>query len=493
MANFVNFIGGAYQAQSRTQDMQRLINWYPEVDPAKRQGYGQFEGITGIEGERGIIALYPTPGLTKKVTPAYGQVRALHTLPGGATLLAIVGAAVFSISSAWAATQIGTLTTGNGRAYITDNGASAYITDGSGTRYYYTWATNTFAQINDGPFTGGSVCGFLDNYMFYNEPGTRQWGCTDAGTVTSNALNLGSKIAGSDNLVSVWADHQQVLLLGERESERWSDTGGFPFPYSVLPGSAIQHGVQAPGSIARLGEGIAYLALDDRGQATVVLWGAAIGTPQRISTYAIENYIQSYKVTSDAIGYSYAQSGHEFYVLTFPSADVTWVYDISTGYWHRRAWRDQYNVLHRHRSNCCAVFNNDIVVGDWENGNIYTLDQSNYTDAGDPIPCVRRAPHLTSDLRRQFFSNLQVQFEPAPGLQVGQGSDPTCVLRWSDDGGFTFGNDHTIKLGKVGQYLRRAKKRRLGFARDRVFEIEMTDPVWRAVVSATLDVTPGAN
>lgn len=478
MSDF-GFVGQAYEAASVTQDTQALINWYPEVDATK-------------DGERGVIALYPTPGLLTKFTLS-GEVRGFNILPGGQTLLAVASNKVYSITTAYIATVVGTIGTTTGPVTITNNGTSAYLTDGT-ARYYYTFGSGTFSVIGDGPFTGGGVCGEVDNFIFYTNPDTNQFGCTNVNDVVSNALNLGTKIGYSDNLVSIIADHRQLLLLGEVQSEKWVNVGTFPFPFAIIPGTSMQHGLQAVASVARLGEGIAFLALDDRGQATVVMWGASFPAPVRISTFAIENAIQSYAVTDDAIGYTYSQAGHEFYVLTFPTADVTWCFDLSTQMWHRRAWRNPTDgTYHRHRSNCAVVFNDEILVGDYENGKVYALSQSTYTDDGDPLPCVRRCKHITTDLRWQFFSDLQIQFQPGVGLQTGQGSDPECILRWSNDGGSTWGNDHILKIGKAGQYTRRAMKRRLGKARDRVFEVVVTDPVYRVVVSANLNASSGAS
>ena len=110
-----------------------------------------------------------------------------------------------------------------------------------------------------------------------------------------------------------------------------------------------------------------------------------------------------------------------------------------------------------------------------------------------PIPAIRRCPHITSDLKRQFFSDLQIQFQPGVGLVSGQGSDPSFILRWSDDGGFTWGNDHIIKIGKAGQYKYRAIRRRMGWARDRVYEVVITDPVYRTIISANLNASSGSN
>lgn len=485
------FVGPAYEAASKTQDDQALVNWYVETDGTKFAG----SPATGQLAERGVKALYPTPGTVTLCELQVGEIRGFHVIPGGQLCIAVSGNKIYSIDTDFTATHVGTVYSTSGKVFIADNGVAAYFVDG-GYRYTYTWGTNTFAVVgvSDGPFEGGNTCAVVDNFIFYNRPDSNQFGCTNVGSVTSGALNLGSKIGYPDHIVAVLADHRQVILLGEVESERWANVGTFPFPFAVIPGTSIQHGLQAQNSVSRLGEGFAFLALDDRGRATVVMWGATFPSPTRISTFALETAIQGYSRTDDAIAYSYSQSGHEFYMLTFPAANVTWCYDLSTNLWHKRAWRDpETGIYHRHRSNVAAVFAGKNIVGDFENGKIYELSLSTYTDDGDPIPCVRRCPHITSDLNRQFFSNLQIQFQPGVGLQTGQGSDPECILRWSNDGGFTFGNDHTLKIGKAGQYTRRAMKRRLGWGRDRVFEIVVTDPVYRVVVSANLNASAGAN
>ena len=489
MSDF-GFVGASYIAASLTQNDEALVNWYPEIDPTKSDD----PNTDRSEAQRGVMALYPTPGLVTRLELA-GEIRGFHVLPGAEECIIVAADKVYLVNLGYASTLIGTLGTSNGPVYIADNGVAAYLTDGSAARRYtYVFSTGVFASVSDGPFTGGGTCDEVDNFIIYSDPDSSQWGCTDVGDTASGALNLGAILGASGNLVWLGADHRQVILLGEKYAERWINVGTFPFPFSVIPGSSMQHGLAAKGSVARLGEALAFLARDARGRATVIMWGAAVPTPQRISTFAIENAIQGYAVTDDAIAYTYSQAGHEFYVLTFPTEDVTWCYDLSTQLWHRRAWRDPTTgIYHRHRSNCAMVFGGEIVVGDWENGKVYALSQSTYTDDGDPLPCVRRCKHITSDLRRQFFHSLQIQFQPGVGLTTGQGSDPECILRWSDDGGHTFGNDHLLKLGMQGRYKHRAIQRRMGWGRDRIYEVTMTDPVYRVVVSAELSASSGSN
>ena len=65
-------------------------------------------------------------------------------------------------------------------------------------------------------------------------------------------------------------------------------------------------------------------------------------------------------------------------------------------------------------------------------------------------------------------------------------SYPQAMLRWSNDGGSTWSNEHWTGIGQIGKYRNRAIWRRLGTARDRVFEVVVTDPVNAVIVSANL-------
>jgi hypothetical protein len=116
------------------------------------------------------------------------------------------------------------------------------------------------------------------------------------------------------------------------------------------------------------------------------------------------------------------------------------------------------------------------------------MSRSFYTDAGMPLKAQRRAPHVWSpeSRKRVFHSRLQIEFTPGVGLQSGQGVDPQAMLKWSNDGGFTWSNEHWTSIGKVGYNKNRAVWNRLGQAWDRVYEVNFTDPVQRDIIGATL-------
>jgi len=382
-----------------------------------------------------------------------------------------------------------TLTFGTGTG-----GTGSYVVNGSQTVGSETLYALNFSVLpsSDGGFSGADVVDIVDNYFVYNRPNTQQWGSSNILSPISAQLAFSSKDGAPDNLVSIIVDHREVYLLGETSSEVWIDAGLFPFPFQRIPGTNTQHGIAAKFSVARLGNSFAYVSRNIRGQAQIMMMNGY--TPTRISTHAVENTLVD-KYIEDARAWTYQLEGHEVYVVSFPTIDLTWAYDVSTGMWHKWLSVDNQNVFHRHRGNCQANFQNINLVGDYANGLIYQLDQTNYTDNGNEIRRIRRAPHMVSDYQRQYFDELQIYFQPGVGLSNGltANENPQAMLRWSDDGGSTWSNEHWTSIGTQGAYKNRAIWRRMGWARDRVFEVVVTDPINAVIIAANLKASAGSN
>ena len=388
-------------------------------------------------------------------------------------------------STVTAQTIITALGTGTGGAgtYTVNN--SQTVT--SRTLYGLNWSV---LPSTDGAFTSGSSVDIVDNYFVYNRPDTQQFGASAALSPISAALSFGSKDGAPDDLVSLIVDHREIYLLGEVSSEVWIDAGTSPFPFQRIPGTSTQHGIAAKFSVARLGNSFAYLSRNIRGQAQIVQMNGYV--PTRISTHAVENTLTN-QVVSDAIAWTYQLEGHEVYVINFPTINLTWAYDVASGMWHKWLYTNNLGQYERARGNCCAQFQGLVMVGDYSNGKIYKLDPLNYTDDGQQVRRLRRAPHLVADFQREYFDELQIQFQPGVGNSTGQGENPQAMLRWSDDGGSTWSTEHWTSIGLIGRYKNRAIWRRLGTARDRVFEVSLTDPVKAVIVSANLKTSVGEN
>jgi len=379
-------------------------------------------------------------------------------------------------------TAFGTGTGGAG-TYTVNN--SQTVT--SRTLYGLNWSV---LPATDGAFTGATSVDIVDNYFVYNNPDTQQFGASAVLSPISSSVSFGSKDGAPDDLVSLIVDHREIYLLGEVSSEVWIDAGTSPFPFQRIPGTSTQHGIAAKKSLARLGNSFAYLSRNIRGQAQIVQMNGYV--PTRISTHAVENSLTNQTV-SDAVAWTYQLEGHEVYVISFPSIQLTWCYDVASQMWHKWLYTNNLGQYERARGNCCAQFQGLVLVGDYSNGKLYKLDKDNYTDDGQQVRRLRRAPHLVADFQRQYFDELQIQFQPGVGLSTGQGDNPQAMLKWSDDGGSTWSNEHWVTIGAIGRYANRAIWRRLGWARDRVFEVAISDPVKAVIVSANLKASAGEN
>lgn len=464
-------LGSSYVARSVNAADSRMVNLFPEIVP---------------EGGKESAFLQRAPGLRLLATIGSGPIRGLWEVKGYGYVVS--GTSFYQIDSNYSAILIGSVL-GTGPVSMADNGTQIFIAC-NGPGYIYNIQTNVFQQITDPDFPGAVTVGYLDGYFVFIEPNSQKVWVTQLLEGTSiDPLDFASAEGSPDNLVSSIVDHREVWLFGTNSVEVWYDAGNPDFPLTRLQGAFNEIGCAATYSVAKLDNGLFWLGSDTRGNG--IVYRANGYTGQRISTHAVEWHIQQYAQISDAVAYTYQQDGHAFYVLTFPSANVTWVYDVSTQTWHERAGFND-GAFTRHRGNCQMNFNGEIVIGDYENGKIYAFDLDVFDDAGVTSKWLRswRAlPTSQNNLKRTAHHSLQLDCETGVGLQNGQGSDPQVMLRWSDDGGHTWKGDRWVSMGKIGKYGRRAIWRRLGMTtkiRDRVYEVSGTDPVKVMIMGAEL-------
>lgn len=471
-----DLVGGSYAARSPNFDNQKTINLYPEMSNSGTS--------------KDIAMLIGCPGLrlwsTMTDLPIRGTLRISAT-----TAIVVAGGTVYRVTTLGVATVIGTIATATTPVSMASNGLVVMLVTG-GFGYIITIAGFVLTQITDVNFVGADKVDFLDGYFVFNTPGTQRFQITGLYSPTIPPLAFASAEGSPDLLISLLVDHRELWLFGETSTEVFFNSGNPDFPFERIQGAFIEQGCAAKNSVAKMDNTIIWLTADERGYGTVQ---KAVGyTPQRISNHALEFAIASYSRVDDAVGYSYQQEGHVFYMLSFPTANATWCFDAATELWHQRAWRNPaFGSLERHRSQCQMAFAGENIVGDWENGKLYVLDLDTYTDDGGILPSIRQCPHLSQSNFWQYFWKLWIDMQTGVGLVSGQGSDPELLLEWSDDGGQNFPNALTVKAGKIGERKARANFRRLGKSRDRVWRLTITDPVKRILIGGDVNFTVGAS
>ena len=480
----IAFTGGAYKGRFTAIDGQECINWYVEKegpDAKARQ------------------PLLPTPGLHYEMSlPGSGPVRALYATSTD-RLFAVRGNMLYEIFPDNPNTlSYGPLLTSNGQLSIADNGnvdstgRGLYIVDGQ-YHYMFNLSSNTFSQVTVSDIPASTKVLFIDSFFIINEKNTGQvYNSNNYDGKTWNLGNYATKEGYPDELLTMATVHNELWLFGRKTIEVWGDNGGDSFPFQRIPGTLIQNGTIAPESVAVLGNTVFWLGSGLEGYGQVY---AATGyQPQKISVPAIDYQLEQMDTLEDAVAYCYSQEGHNFYVVSFPTGNKTFCYDLTTGEWHERSYLDPATgKMERHRSNYSAFAYNKTWVSDYSTGDIYSLSMDEQLDRGtDLIRRVRTTQHQQADRKRLFYSSLEIDIQRGVGAANGQGQSPTALLYISDDGGSTWTGGTEGNLGGMGQYQQRLRWTRLGNSRDRMFRLVITDPVSTALLGARADVTVGA-
>lgn len=496
---------GAYKARSLTANAQRSVNLYLEANPPESQPPFPF-------------TLYPRPGLRKLVSPPTAAIgRGLYADSQG-NLYCVIGTTAYYVDPNFKMTAIGVIAAGTSICSLADNGTTVILVDGTASGYTIDVASKSMAAISDPAFYGADRVDYVRTVFAFNRPGTKQFYISGVNAVTWNPLDFGSKTSSADPLVSAVAFNDTIWLLGNRRGEVWYYSGDALFPFQQQPGVLIEHGCVAKYSVAITDKSIFWLTQDKDGKPWIAK-GSTNYAVEKISTFAMDDEVRQYVRWSDAVGYCYQQDGHTFYQIDFPSADKTWVFDLSNGEWAQYASIDINGALHRHRGFLSAYAYNTNIMLDWQNGALYAIDPDYFTDDSQPIVCIRGIPHLGKEGNLVSYpgfiadmdagnvlgallnlgvpsSPFSTGFSPAFGpyfqdiSQTGGTNEPMVSMRFSSTRGNTFGNARKRSLGATGEYSKLLKWDSCGAARDGVFELSWSVPCKTALNGVYLSPEP---
>lgn len=501
------FIGPAYQLDSVNVDAQRCVNLYPRL-------------IESGKGKGGQVAyLKHTPGLEELCTVGDGPIRLVHIDTAG-RIFVVSGNKLYYVTESggtWSAAQVGSngIAGGTTKTFDTATGpiraasmsfqnlgtdSSTIFVDGVSNYLYLDNVEPTpdnFGKLGDfgyGTVLTATHIEWIDGYFVLTEGGSNKFRVSDLAGLNIDELSFASAEGDPDLLLALIKCDRQIYLFGERTTEIFVNTGNSDFPFERVSGGFLEQGILAPYSAAKVSNTVFWLGRNDKGQGAIY---AASGLQiRRISTNAIEDAIAGYTSESreGAEAFTYESGGHQFYQISFEEA--TWVFDLSTGMWHERAYLNA-GSFERHRAGCHAFDSGHgfHLVGDYSTNKLYRLRDDYYSDAGDSIKRMRSSPHISNGTNIVFCSRFQLDMETGVGLVSGQGSDPQVVLDFSDDGGHTWSDESWTsaggQAGGIGDYTKRVIWRRLGSFRDRIFRVSITDPVKVNLIDAHIEVEGG--
>ena len=441
-----------------------------------------------ISGNELLVNLYPrkstggkypfnlinTPGLAFFLELPTFPVKALHQ--NGGRAFAVTPTKLYEIYPNGTFKELGDVQL-SGRVVTEDNGLQLVMVDGI-KGYYFDIATNEVKEITAEGFYPSSSVTYQDGYFIFVRDGTGQYFISDLLSVTFDPNDFSTAEGQPDPLVANLSDHREVFLFGTETIQVVYNSGADDFPFETNQGAFIEKGCGAKYTIAKQNNTIYFVGSD------LMVYQLTGYTPVRISNHAVEKTLKGTDLT-DAFAYTYQEEGHLFYMLTVPSRNITWCFDISTGAWHIR----QSYQFGRHQSNNAIFFDSKTLVGDFQNGRIYQMTTNYYTDDNEPI--IREFVLPTVNRGRDFLTvySLELDMGSGVGLTSGQGNDPEMRVYFSKDDGNVYSQNFKVgKIGKKGNYLARAKVNRFGCARQFTFKIEISDPIPLDIGGAWVEV-----
>lgn len=448
----------SYQHISKPVGVERLVNCFAEKSPP--------------EG-KAPVSLMRSPGIVTATSSLNVPGRGIFNF--GESLYVVAGSTLYRMASDFSLTSIGSIS-GTSVVTFAANPTQIVICDPAAS---YVYDLTTLSQITGADFRNGAQVCSLDGYVIFREPNSGRFFSSDLNDATSyNALMFATAEGRPDNLNGILTDHRQIFLAGFQSIELWYNAGQSGFPFLRDANGYLEIGCAAGLSIAQCDNSIFWLASD----LTVRRLDGL--TPVRISQHGVEQAIASYSTISDAYATSFSQAGHLFYVLNFPTAGHTWVYDATTTEWHER---ESYGYS---RWNICSTANcyGRTFCQNSRTGNIGYFDLTTYTEFDDIQRMEFTFPSIYTDGERHFHNSLQLRAETGVGLSSGQGSDPQMTLEVSDDGGRSYTTSATKSLGLIGKRKTLVIWDRLGYADDRTYRCSISDPVKTIIADAQLSI-----
>ena len=444
------------------------------------------------------------PGLQSKFDVGLGPIRGMFEIQG--ELFVVSRNLLYVIDTAGTVTELGDVGGSTARVYMAANGADdnqiLVISEGEG--YIYDPSLGTpFQQVIDADFSAGIGVASLNQIFWVPRPDSNTLqGSGTADGLSWDALRRVSAEQDPDLLVQPIRLTSALWLMGKKTCEYWQvDQSDTTNPIRPVAGATIMRGVGANESIATYQNNAFWLADD------FTVWQISGNQAEKISDLNIEYAISGdgrslpgYTLPERATGFFIDHPVHKQYVLTFPSDNVTWVFDVLTRLWHRRESFD----IGRWRGAESALFNNEVLIGDYRLGKIWLLTEKEFTEDGDTLKCQLVPPAIRNKEFDMTVDSITLFMEVGVGLISNIDAfgiakalpiDPKIKVEYSRDGGAIWHTKEDLSIGRIGDRDIRVRARNFGRVRKQdalLLRFTVTDPV--AVVMyelhAEVDVTP---
>ena len=461
----INITGPSYLSRSRPLSSQQTKNWYQQFNDSGKDKY----------------VLMPFPGL-KLLGNALGIDRGLARM--AEIVYQVKDTTLYEIDKLGNHISRGDIP-GIGRCIFANDGINLFIVTDLKV-YQYSTDSLSITQVTDPEIDGAKSVDFINNQFLYTKD--KFTTVSDVGNgAEASGLNVIGEETLPDDLVRDFVFEEVIYRCGVRSVVGWFNSGVGSPPIEKLQGRIFNVGLAAINSIAETDEAFYWLGDD------FAIYRASGGNKERISTDAISNEIQKYSRVDDALGYTFTFEGQNFYAISFPTGNRTFVLSESLGAdgWFEISSGTSDGV---YQGTSFIDAYNKILVADKDNGNIYELDLTTYQNNGEILQRTRVTQSVDATLiggskkDRIGMSTLTIEMETGVGVISGQGDNPRIMIEHSDDGGRSWNSGSWARVGRLGEFVLLVEFDNLGTFYSRMFRISTSDPVNYSVYSASISL-----
>lgn len=390
-------------------------------------------------------ALVPTPGRVQRLDLG-AEIQGLYCEAGvrNGALFAVAGGTLYSISSSWAATSIGTIG-GTGDAVFAGLRDNLYV---ARTQKPWRWNGSALTQVSDVDAPDATSLLVLSQRLVASENGadTYYWSDVLDGTAWE-ALGFATAEQRPDEIRRMIRLSGQIIAGGASSIEIIRATTSTSLPFANITGQSID---ETDGFLSKTSYAI-------RGDKLFIIGGNL--SPYVMNGFSLNPLPRNGEMEDDLLALSaadrllvtcmaYQYGSNEFFKVRIPSK-AAYVLNTTTGFWHReQSWEEDTYKPRFHAS----AYGYDVQADEGGTA-IYTLDNTVFTDAGNTVERIATLRPSFADY--ETIGSLCVDLQAYGRPLTGQGSNPSIMIEVSTDGR-TIRDDTrseiTITAGPDGRY-----------------------------------------
>tara|TARA_R110000868_G_C10972546_1_gene770344 strand:- start:6442 stop:7890 length:1449 start_codon:yes stop_codon:yes gene_type:complete len=471
---------GFYEDSVKPIASQECVNYYPYIPEATATTQA---------------ALKPTAGLSLFATNGNKVNRGAHVMNSVAFF--VNGNALYRVNADGASDSLGTIS-GSGSVSMADNGAQLCVVVPDSTGYIFTSSPDTLTEITDTDYFSlgpSKQVVYKDGYFVHISDSKFFNSALNDGLVYG-ALDFGTAEVDPDNNTAIHVNRNILYIGGNETIEPFQNVGGSGFPFSRIQGGVIQKGIKAKFSVIDFDNSFVFLGGGVNEQPAI--WRFTGASAVKLSTPPIDNVIGSY--TSDQLdavySTSYAADGAFFVCFHFPLHTFCYDATASARYgkpiWHQRKSRDSNGSSTAWRVASLVQAYGKTLAGDTLGAKIGHLTKTAFTEYDTLIDRGFSGATLQAEGVNLFVSKLELFLQSGTGTTLDPTQEPLVTMSFSKDGGITWGNELSRKIGKIGEYGKRQTWKRLGrFPRYATFKFSISGEIDCSILKLTADITGG--